>query len=264
MISRARRYISYRTVNDMLFIRSLLYNIFGFTTIAITSILLIVTFWTPGSFRRGICVRWCRIAVWGAKIFCGINVEIEGRENIPDEPCVVMLKHTSTFETFWHVTLFPKTVWVIKREILWMPIIGWAIYLALDPIAINRSSGGPAVKQVIRQGKEKLASGIWVSIFPEGTRMPAAETRRYGVSGPALARDAEVMILPVAHNAGDLWPQSSFTKRPGTITIRVGELIDPAGRAPKETNVIVQEWIENQMQEISTVYKEKHAQANPD
>lgn len=248
----------------MLFIRSLLYNIFGFATIFIAAILLILTFWAPRNFRRGVCVRWCRIAVWGAKFFCGIKVEIEGRENIPDKPCVIMLKHTSTFEAFWHVTLFPKTVWVIKREILRIPIIGWAIYLALDPIAINRNSGGPAVKQVIRQGKDRLANGIWVSIFPEGTRMPPGETRRYGVSGTALARDAEVMILPVAHNAGDLWPQGSFTKRPGTITVRVGELIDPVGRTPKETNVVVQEWMEKQMYEISTFYKDKDVQANPD
>ena len=248
----------------MLFLRSLLYNVFGFSTITVGAIIVILTFWAPQRFHWWICVSWCRLAVWGARFFCGISVRVEGRENIPVEPCVIMLKHTSTFEAFWHVTLFPQTAWVVKREMMWMPIIGWAISLVLDPIAINRSSGGPAVKQVIRQGKEKFARGIWVSIFPEGTRMPPGETRRYGVSGAALAREANVKILPVAHNAGDLWRRRSFKKYPGTITVRIGELIDAANRSPKETNLVAQAWIEEQMLDISTVYKAKAAQAKPD
>lgn len=248
----------------MLFIRSLFYNIFGFATITIGAILVLLTFWAPQRFHWWVCSNWCRLAVWGARFFCGIKVDIKGRENIPDKPCVIMLKHTSTFETFWHVTLFPQTAWVVKREMMWIPIIGWAISLALDPIAINRSSGGPAVKQVIRQGKEKFARGVWVSIFPEGTRMPPGETRKYGISGAALAHEAQVMILPVAHNAGDLWRRRSFTKHPGTIKVRIGELIDPAEHVPRESNRIAQEWIETQMHEISRVYKEKHVQPAAD
>ena len=248
----------------MLFIRSLLYNLVGWASIIIAATALIVTFWAPRRVHNWLCVTWCRFATWSLKIICGIDVVVEGRENIPDEPSVIILKHTSTFETFWHVTLFPKTVWVVKRELLWIPVIGWSIYLALDPIAINRSSGRSAIKQVIEQGKEKLSRGIWVSVFPEGTRMAPGETRRYGVSGAALAREAGVKIVPVAHNAGDLWQRRSFTKRPGTIHVRVGPPIDPAGRPPKETNLVVQEWIEAQMHEISDVYKEKYVQPSPD
>lgn len=248
----------------ILFIRSLLYNLIGWISIIIAAALIIVTFWAPRHWRSWLCVTWCRFGAWSAKIISGIHVIVEGRENIPDEPSVVMLKHTSTFETFWHVTLFPKTVWVVKRELLWLPFVGWAIYLGLDPIAIDRSSGASAIKQVIEQGKEKLARGIWVSIFPEGTRMPPGETRRYGISGAALAREAGVKIVPVAHNAGDLWTRLSFTKHPGTIRVRVGPPIDPAGRPPKETNLIVQEWIEAQMHEISDVYKKKALQSSPD
>ena len=139
----------------MLFIRSLLYNLVAWASIIIAATALIVTFWAPQRVHNWLCVTWCRFGAWSAKIICGINVVVEGRENIPDEPSVIMLKHTSTFETFWHVTLFPKTVWVVKRELLWIPVIGWSIYLALDPIAINRSSGRSAIKQVIEQGKEK-------------------------------------------------------------------------------------------------------------
>lgn len=248
----------------MLFIRSLLFNIVGWVSIFLFACVLILTFWAPHRFHWWLCVTWCRFASWSVDRICGLRVEIEGRENIPDEPCLIMLKHTSTFETFWHVTLFPQTVWVVKRELLWIPFIGWAIYLALDPIAINRNSGRSAIKQVIEQGKEKLARGIWVSVFPEGTRMPPGETRKYGSSGAALAREAGVKILPVAHNAGDLWQRRSFTKRPGTITVRIGPLIDPAGLPPKETNVLVQTWIETQMHEISPAYKETYAQPAPD
>jgi len=248
----------------LLFLRSLLFNLFAWLTILLGATVVLLTFWAPQRFHWWVCVGWCRFATCSLNFFCGIDVAVEGRENIPDEPCLIMLKHTSTFETFWHVTIFPQTAWVVKREMMWIPLIGWAIYLALDPIAINRESGRSAIKQVIEQGKEKFARGIWVSVFPEGTRMPPGETRRYGSSGAALARAAGVKILPIAHNAGDLWQRRSFVKRPGTVRVRIGPLIDPAERPPKEVNLIAQEWIETQMHEISSAYKEKYAQPSPD
>jgi len=248
----------------ILALRSLLFSILAWLTILFSASVVLLTFWAPQRFHWWVCVSWCRYATWSVNFFCGVAVEVEGRENIPGEPCIIMLKHTSTFETFWHVTIFPQTAWVVKREMMWIPLIGWAIYLALDPIAINRKSGRSAIKQVIDQGKEKFARGIWVSVFPEGTRMPPGETRRYGSSGAALARDAGVKILPIAHNAGDLWPRRSFTKRPGTVRVRIGPLIDPAGRSPKEVNLAAQEWIETQMHEISSAYKEKYAKPSPD
>ena len=244
----------------MLFIRSLLYNVFGFASITVGAIIVLVTFWAPQRFHWWVCVKWCELAVWMARFFCGIRVDIEGRDNIPEGPCVIMLKHTSTFETFWHVTQFPRTAWVVKREMMWMPFIGWAIKLALDPIAIDRSAGASAVRQVIRQGQEKLNRGIWVSVFPEGTRMHPGETRKYGISGAALANEAAVDIVPVAHNAGDVWTRRSFTKRPGTIKVRIGPPINSRAQPPRETNLRVQKWIETQMYEISAVYRDKSRQ----
>lgn len=247
----------------MLVIRSLLFNVFGLTSIVIAAIILLVTFWAPYRFHWAMCVGWCRLAVWSADFFCGIRTVVEGAENVPDTASVVMIKHTSTLETLWQVVYFPQTVWVIKREILWAPFFGWAIGIALNPIAINRSAGGSAVKQVIRQGREKLAQGIWVTIFPEGTRMPPGETRKYGISGAALAQDAGVKIVPVAHNTGDLWPRRSFVKRPGTVRFVIGPPIDATAQSPKQTNLIVQDWIENKMLEISTVYQQKYPQGLP-
>ncbi len=241
----------------MTVIRSLLFNLFGFTTVVIGASILLVTFWAPYRFHWAVTVNWCRLAMWGARFFCGIRIVVEGRENLPAEPSVIMIKHTSTMETLWQVTAFPRTTWVLKREIIWAPIVGWAIGLALRPIAIDRSGGSSAVKQVISQGKQKLADGTWVTVFPEGTRMAPGETRRYGVSGAALAREAAVPIVPVAHNACDLWTRRSFSKKPGTVRFCIGPTVDATKQSPKDTNLIVQDWIESKMHEISLAYKDK-------
>ena len=240
----------------MLLIRSLLFIGFAGAVIAIFALAILLLFWAPKRVHWAITLAYCHVAVWAGRFFCGLDPEVEGLENLPDEPCVIMIKHTSTFETYWHVTVFPKTTWVIKREVMYVPIVGWAMKLALDPIFINRGSGRSAVKQVIGKGKKKLAEGSWVSIFPEGTRMPPGETRRYGVSGAALARDAGCKIIPVAHNAGDYWGRRSVIKRPGKIRCVIGPPIDPSGRDPKETNLIVQDWIESKMREISVLYQD--------
>lgn len=244
-------------------IRSLLYNIFGMSTVAIAASVILITFPAPYRFHWAITVNWCRLAVWGARFFCGIRTEVEGVENLPDQASVILIKHTSTLETLWQVAFFPQTTWVLKREIIWVPVLGWAIGLALKPIAIDRAAGRSAVKQVIQQGREKLKDGVWVTIFPEGTRMPPGETRRYGVSGAALAQDAGVSIVPVAHNAGDFWKRRSFTKLPGTVRFCIGPPVDASKQSPKETNLIVQDWIENKMLEISSVYQEIHGDRPP-
>nr|MDJ0917698.1 lysophospholipid acyltransferase family protein [Woeseiaceae bacterium] len=125
------------------------------------------------------------------------------------------------------------------------------------PIGINRKAGRVAVKQVIEQGKQRLKSGVWITVFPEGTRMPPGETRRYGTSGAALAKAAGVKIVPVAHNAGDFWPRRGFLKRPGTVRFVIGPPIDAQGRSPQETCLVVQDWVESTMTEISSAYQSK-------
>lgn len=241
----------------MIWLRSLLFNIFGLLTVTLAAVLLLVTFWAPYRLHWAICVGWCRLTMWAVRFFCGIRIQVEGRENLPDVPSVIMIKHSSTMETLWQVTAFPRTTWVLKREVQWIPILGWGLAV-LKPIAIDRAGGGSAVKQVIRQGSEMLRSGVWVTIFPEGTRVPPGETRRYGVSAAALAREACAPIVPVAHNAGDLWTRGSFAKKvPGTVRFCIGPPIDATTQSPKETNVIVQDWVEGKMREISPAYKAK-------
>ena len=238
-------------------LRSLFFLTFGSITAAMVSSLLLLLFWAPQSWRSIITARYCKMLLDAGGVICGMRVVLEGKENIPDEPSVIMIKHTTTLETYGHVSFFPPTAWVVKRELTWVPIVGWAIKLVMQPMAIKRSAGRSAVMQVITQGKERLANGTWVTIFPEGTRVDPGTTRKYGVSGAALAKEAGVMIVPVAHNAGDFWRRREFIKHPGLVRFCIGPPIDPQGRSPKETNLIVQDWIETKMAEISSVYSDK-------
>lgn len=236
-------------------LRSLLFLAIGGAAVVISALLILLFFWAPASVPWAITVGWCRFAVWLGRVICGQKTVVEGLENLPDEPSVILMKHTSTLETYWQVPIFPKATWVVKREVMWVPIVGWAMNLVLNAILINRGAGRSAVKQVIQQGKERLEDGIWVTVFPEGTRVPPGETRRYGVGGAALAHAAGCKVVPVAHNAGDFWSRSSIVKRPGTVRMCIGPPIDASTQSPKETNLIVQDWIENKMREISRLYQ---------
>ena len=237
-------------------LRSLALIIVGYTGAVTVSVVLILLFWAPASWRRFCLVTFCRFALWAGDVICGMKVVVEGAENIPDSPSVIMIKHTTILETYGHVPMFPTNAWVIKRELLWAPFFGWAIGLVLNPIAINRGRGRSAVKQVIEKGKRRLADGIWVTIFPEGTRVPPGETRKYGISGAALAQEAGVQIVPVAHNAGDCWRPREFSMYPGLIRFCIGPPIDASAQPPKETNALVQRWIESKMREISSAYND--------
>jgi 1-acyl-sn-glycerol-3-phosphate acyltransferase len=132
---------------------------------------------------------------------------------------------------------------------MWAPFFGWAL-AALSPIAINRKGGHSAVEQVVAQGKERLRDGYWIMIFPEGTRMPPGESRRYGLSGTLLAQAAGRLLVPVAHNAGDFWPRRGLRKLPGTVRFCIGRPVDPAGRDPREVTEEIQRWVEAKVAEL--------------
>lgn len=178
------------------------------------------------------------------KLLCRLDYKVEGLQNIPSQNTVVLLKHSSVWETLVQFKIFPPQTWVIKREIIWAPFIGWAVW-ALRPIAIDRTAGKTAVEQVIEQGSQRLADGLWVMIFPEGTRMRAGQTRRYGVSGALLAQANDRPVLPVAHNAGNHWPRRGWLKRPGTIHLAIGPPIETRDRSVREINQETQNWIED-------------------
>jgi 1-acyl-sn-glycerol-3-phosphate acyltransferase len=198
---------------------------------------------------RSVVFSWVRVITWACKVCCRLDFTIEGEENIPETNCVVFVKHSSTYETITQWFLLPRQTWVIKRELLWAPFLGWAL-ACLHPIAINRNARRAAVEQVIKQGKSRLAEGLSVMIFPEGTRMRAGETRRYGISGTLLAQKANTVILPIAHNAGDFWPRRGWRKKPGTVRFVIGPPVDPSGRDLREVNAEIQDWIETKVAEL--------------
>jgi len=197
--------------------------------------------------------QWSFFLVWWARVTCGIKYTLEGRENIPDTPCIVMCKHQSAWETLALQYWFSPQTWVLKRELLKLPMIGWALR-SLDPIAIDRTARSVATQQLIEQGAERLQTGRHVVVFPEGTRVPAGYPGRYHRGGVKLAHATGYPMVPVAHNAGELWPRNSFLKFPGTITVRIGAPILPADRDPEELLEVVKTWIEDNTRAISTVY----------
>jgi 1-acyl-sn-glycerol-3-phosphate acyltransferase len=159
---------------------------------------------------------------------------------------VILAKHQSAWETIAFQQIFPPQTWVLKRELLWIPLFGWALAL-LRPIAIDRGAGRVAIEQVIEQGRERLQSGIWVVVFPEGTRVAPGTRRRYGIGGAALAAASGYPVVPVAHNAGSFWPRRGFRKRPGMIRVVIGPVIDSHGKTAEEIRRQAEEWIENTM-----------------
>lgn len=242
----------------MLLLRSLLFQAWFFGSVVVFATAVVLSWPLPLRARFALARGWGRGMLWAGRVFCGLDYVIEGAENIPDRPAVVMSKHSTVFETYAQLVFFPAQSWVVKRELLWVPLFGWGL-AALRPIAIDRSAGRSAVKQVIGQGKQRLREGLCVTIFPEGTRVAPGTTRKYGVSGAALAQEAAVPIVPVAHNAGDFWPRRSVIKRPGLIRLCIGPPIDPGNTPPRELNRIVQDWIESRMREISTAYQQDGA-----
>lgn len=194
-------------------------------------------------------VAWIRGNFWLMKKLCDLDYRVEGTENIPAQNAVVLLKHSSAYETLAQFLLFPRQCWVLKRELLWAPFLGWAV-AAIRPIAIDRRARQQAVAQVLRKGKARLLEGHWVMVFPEGTRMPSGETRRYGLGGVLLAQEAGRLLVPVAHDAGDFWPRRGLRKYPGTVTFRIGQPVDPAGRDPRQVSQEIQSWIEAQVREL--------------
>jgi 1-acyl-sn-glycerol-3-phosphate acyltransferase len=227
----------------MQLIRSVLFTTLLFALTLIYAVAVVALSWLPSHRLYGVARSWAHTQLWILEKLCGLTYVVEGRDNIPAGAHVSMWKHSSTWETIAQASIFPPQSWVLKRELMWVPLVGWAVH-CLKPIAINRKAGATAVTQVIDQGKQRLTEGLWVLVFPEGTRVAVGETRKYGVSGALLASKAGCKIVPVAHNAGYFWPRRGLMKKPGVIRVAIGPPIDAAGREPRELNDEVREWIE--------------------
>jgi 1-acyl-sn-glycerol-3-phosphate acyltransferase len=225
------------------FLGSLFFTGFWFAWTFLYAIpFVIVCALLPVPRRFAVARAYAVVTLWVLKWSCGLTYRIEGAP-LPEGSHVALWKHSSSWETMAMMVVFPRQVWVLKRELLWIPVVGLAVWQT-RAIAIDRGAGHSAVAQVIEQGKERLAEGAWVMIYPEGTRMPIGETRRYGVSGTLLAIETGRLIVPVAHNAGYYWPRRGLMKKPGVVRVVVGPPFSAAGREVRELNEEIQTWVE--------------------
>jgi len=234
----------------MILLRSLVFQIgmWGFT-IPFT-IISILTFPLSAITRYKFISLWAKAILFWLKISCNITFKVSGIENIPKKPFMILSKHQSAWETLAFQKIFPPQVWVLKRELLWIPFFGWGLAMT-SPIAINRKAGKKALEQMLRQGIDRINKGFCIVIFPEGTRIKPKEIGKYHIGGAWLAKKAKINIIPVAHNAGYFWPKNSFIKKPGEITISIGSSINTSAITPEEANKIAKDWIELEMLKIN-------------
>jgi len=229
-------------------LRSLLFALFQFIVTPIYAILVLLAFWLPRVPRFKFITGWCWINLAAARLICGIRHRVLGSENIPprDAPHIVMSKHSSTWETLALNFLFPPLAFVAKKELLSIPFFGWAFTLA-SPITIDRKAGKDAMQQIAEQGRERLEQGFWIVVYPEGTRIRAGTRARYKSGGARLAIALGVPIVPVAHNAGYLWPKGVLGKRSGTVTVSIGPPIHAEGKDMQRLTNEVETWIEDEV-----------------
>ena len=233
----------------MTFIRSLTFFLVQLVWVPVYASMVVLVFPLKPHLRYRIASGLAYSMMWLLRVICGIRMEVRGAENIPKEPCIVMCKHQSAWETFSLQTVFPPQVWVLKRELLWLPFFGWGLAV-MSPIAIDRSKGKQAMRQLLEQGRDRLARGFCVVIFPEGTRMPYGVHGRYKIGGAVLGEATGAPVVPVAHNAGKFWARKAFLKHPGTIVMSIGQPIDPKGLKAEEISRRVEGWIENEMTKL--------------
>jgi 1-acyl-sn-glycerol-3-phosphate acyltransferase len=245
----SRTETSTERITASLIARSLLYAAGQGLLSVLFSIAAIVALVLPYRQRYALVSRWTHWNLWWLEKTCRLDHRAVGGENIPARPSIIFCKHESAWETLALQLYFTPQVWVIKRELLWIPFFGWGL-ATLRPIAIDRKAGRAGLEQILTQGRERLNDGCWVVIFPEGTRVAPGERRRYRQGGAALAEKTGFPVLPVAHDAGDFWPRNSFIKRPGTIQMRFGPIIESTGRSAAEINRAAESWIETAVQDI--------------
>ena len=235
----------------MIYIRSLVYFIALVLSIIVFGLAMsTVGLLLPLSVRDWLSRAWGNTNLWLMRVICGLKYRVKGAENLPQSAAIVMSKHQSSWETISLKGLLAKEQsWILKRELMWIPVFGWAL-ASVPTIAINRKAGRRALKQIIKQGTKVLDQGRVVVVFPEGTRTAPGEKRKYGIGGAMLAEKSGYPIIPIAHNAGVFWKRRDLKKYPGTIDVVVGEPIETKGRKASEINSMVENWIEDQVAKL--------------
>lgn len=217
------------------------------------AILLKVLIGVRGIALYRIAAAWLGLCISGARRLLGIQIRITGMDNLPigeKSPAILLVKHQSTLETFLMPVIMPHPLaYVFKKELLYVPFFGWAIG-RLDMIHIDRSQGSKAFAKVVTQGKDLLAQGIWIIMFPEGTRIPRGQKGAYKTGGTRLAVETGAPVIPIAVTSAKCWPRKAFIKRPGIVDVSIGKPIPSVGREPAELMREVEDWIEGEMRRL--------------
>ena len=235
----------------LLFLRSLLYMLWLIVTVVpYAVVVLIVSIFVRGAPLYWLCVGWIRTALFGARWICGIRERVQGMENLPDGPCILLPKHQSAWETLAFPSLMPRPLsYVFKRELLYVPFFGWALG-RLDMVHIDRSRRTEAWNKVAEQGSRYMAGGNWVIMFPEGTRTARGSQGAYKSGGTRLAISTGVPVVPIAVTSARCWPRQAFIKRPGVVDVSIGKPIPSTGRDADELMREVEAWIEAEMRRL--------------
>jgi 1-acyl-sn-glycerol-3-phosphate acyltransferase len=233
-----------------LVIRATLFWVLFLPGIVVCATLASLAFYTPLWFRMGIVKIWIAYSLASLRVTCGLKYSIEGIENIPEDGFIVMSKHSSTWETIAIQRFFRPLVWVVKRELTWIPFFGWALK-AVNVIALDRGTGRKAISQLIRESKKRMDQGRILMMFPEGTRVLPLQTKPFKLGGAIVSKRTGYSVLPVAHNAGEFWPRHSWIKWPGTIRVVIGPPVDPEGKKAEAIIAEVGDWITRECEAIS-------------
>ncbi len=229
--------------NAIAYRRAVVYEIRRFAITVSFAAISLLTFPFQPMTRPRLIPAWSPVVLGWAWVVCGARSRVIGREHFPQQPCIVLSKHQSAWETLAYQVILPPQVWVLKRELLRVPFFGWGLAM-MSPIAIDRGSASRALKQMVEQGRRRLADGWWIVVFPEGTRIAPGKRARYHPGGAWLACKTGAPVVPIAHNAGTVWGRNAFVKHAGTITVSVGPVIVPEAMTPDELNRKVEDWIE--------------------
>jgi len=233
----------------MLLLRSLLYFVGSIISLILITLCGLLFIFSSYPTRQKFLSQWAIFCIWWLKITLNITMNLIGQENVNKSPCIIISNHQSTWETLAFQTIFPAHTWVLKRELLWLPIFGWSLAL-LKPIIINRGDKLKAIKRVIKQGADRLDKGVSIVIFPEGTRQPYKRIGDYQNGAAAIAKKSGHDIIPVYHNAGKLWPKGGFIKKPGVVTIVIGKPISSSILTSSELTKKVRDWTLDQEKKL--------------
>ena len=238
----------------MNFIRSVLHLLWMAVTVVPWALFVVaISYVVSSTTLYWICAGWLRTAVIGGTWILGIRNRVQGMENLPQgaqDPAVLLVKHQSTWETFVMPAIMPHPLaYVFKKELLRVPFFGWAMG-RLDMIHIDRSQRARAFAKVVQQGRRLMKEGVWVIMFPEGTRIPRGQVGEYKTGGTRLAIAAGVPVIPIAVTSARCWPSKAFIKRPGVVDISIGKPIPSEGREADELMAEVQVWIESEMRRL--------------